>query len=173
MFPQLGLSEIMRWRPGSLAGFAVVVLLTGAAFVAACGGDDEPTEQSSQQGNVSSFCSDLGTMNIAVIQAQALNPATLAGANNGIVTSYPAVKREALSVPNVQMTQLDSAYNAYSQAVQAILSLPAASQNQASLASLTQPLANLQTATTATAVQAKCPPLATPGVPTTTPASRP
>src|SRR6476620_4939491 len=112
-------------------------------------------------------------MNIAVIQAQALNPATIAGANNGIVTSYPAVKREALSVPNVQMNQLDSAYNAYSQAVAAILSLPAASQNQASLASLTQSLANLQSATAATAAQVKCPPLATPVVPTATPASRP
>jgi len=173
MFSQLESSEIMRWRPDHLAGLAVALLLTGSTLAAACGGDDEPTVQSSQQGNVSSFCSDLGTFNIAVIQAQALNPATIAGANNGIVTSYPAVKREAQSVPNVQMNQLDSAYNAYSQAVEAILSLPAASQNQASLASLTQPLANLQSATAGTAAQVKCPPLATPVVPTTTPASRP
>ena len=61
-------------RRSELFWVTAVALLSIAAVLAGCGGDDKPAEQSSQQGNVSSFCSDLGTLNIAVIQAQALNP---------------------------------------------------------------------------------------------------
>jgi hypothetical protein len=152
-----------------MRGLAITVLLVGAVALLACGGDDKTETQGAQQGNVSSLCGDLDTLNIAIVQAQALNPSTIAGANDGIVTSYPAVKREALSVPNVQMSQLDTAYNAYAQAVEAIFSLPPASQTQASLQSLKQPLDNLEAAAQSTAKQANCPPLATPVVPGQTP----
>jgi hypothetical protein len=161
----------MSVRRRVLPLIALVALIS--ALTGACGGSDEPKDQGSAQGNVSSFCSDLGTLNIGVIQAQALNPATIAGANNTIITSYQAVKREALSVPNVQMNQLDTAYNAYSGAVESILSLPPASQTAASLQTLKQPLSNLQTATTSTGSQTKCPPLATPVTPSQTPPGAP
>jgi hypothetical protein len=154
----------------------VAAVLFVASLLAACDETDDssrPPTISAQQGAIDQFCSDLGTLNIGVIQAQALSPTTIAGANQWILTSYDAVRRQALSVPDVNMGQLNDAFNAYTTAVQGALVAVSAGQGMQSLPALAPPLANLQTATTSTGNQVKCPPLATPAAPSGTPAASP
>jgi len=159
-----------------------LVLSATAALVCllstACGGDDSTSsgggssssssasQPSQAQQTKDQFCSDLGSLNIAVITMETSSPASFAINQNSITTSYQSVRREAASVPNVQPAPLDNAYNAYNQAAQALGPAPQ------SLASLQPSLQSLQGATAATGTQAQCAPLATPVV-SSTPASRP
>ncbi|HEY7268611.1 MAG TPA: hypothetical protein VH951_02170 [Dehalococcoidia bacterium] len=151
-------------------GAAALVLACVLLGVAVACSSDSGAPQTAQQGANSQFCSDLGSLNIAVINMESLNPANLATNQNDIETSYDAVRREAASVPGVDMTALTDAYNQYSQAVQAAGGQGGGNEN---LASLKAPLANLQGAIGTTAKQANCPPLATPPAPTSAPAGAP
>src|SRR5688572_17107322 len=85
------------------------VICVAAALLAACDTASGPHPESPQQSATSSFCGDLGTLNIGIIQTQALNPSTIAGANDAINTSYQAVRQQALSVPHVNITPLTDA----------------------------------------------------------------
>ena len=129
-------------------------------LAAACGNDD--TSASKAQANIweaqAQFCRNLAGIYAAVDDMKALNPDNLLPDNSIITASFQAVRRQAVSVPNlvaVAQDDFNDAYSTYAEAWQTATQIPGAMD----VSVLPEPLDILQTAVVNTLSDAQCPPL--------------
>src|SRR5436190_2535216 len=91
-------------------------------LLAACGGTK--TQGKPPDTSLTSFCSELSSLNLAVANMRALDPRTVASDHTEVFASYTAVQRQTPGVHGVKLSPLTAAYKDYSQAVVVLNNLP-------------------------------------------------